>query len=65
MAWNPTHEGLLAVGGGEHDQIIRLYDFSLSTDIQHTIRLNTPITSLVWRQALPKNKSNVPIFDLS
>jgi len=26
MAWNPNQEGLLATGGGENDQIIRLFD---------------------------------------
>lgn len=52
MAWNPTHEGVLAVGGGTGDQIIRLYDLKANgKDVQHTIRCNNPITSLSWRKS--------------
>ena len=36
MAWSPNHEGVLATGGAENDQIIRMYDFKKSNDIQHT-----------------------------
>jgi hypothetical protein len=50
MAWNPNYEGLLATGGGIEDQIIRIYDCKVNKEIQHTIRCNTPITSLAWRK---------------
>jgi WD40 repeat protein len=50
MAWNPNHECVLATGGGDGDQIIRMYDFKKSNEIQHTIRCNSPITSIAWRK---------------
>jgi len=50
MAWNPNHECVLATGGGDGDQIIRMYDFKKSNENQHTIICNTPITSIAWRK---------------
>lgn len=32
-AWNPTQEGLLAIGGGTGDQIIRIYDFKKNKEV--------------------------------
>lgn len=56
MAWSPNYEGLLATGGGTDDQIIRIWDFKKSKEVQHTIRCNSQITSLGWRKS--KLKTN-------
>lgn len=51
LAWSPTHEGLLSTGGGINDQIIRLFDMkNRKSPLQHTIKCNSPITSLAWRK---------------
>lgn len=65
VAWNPNHEGVFAVGGSEGDQIIRLYDLKLSTDVQHTIKCNTPITSLAWRKGKLKATRQQLIEDVA
>lgn len=52
MAWNPHAEGLLATGGGVDDQIIRIWDFKNGgSDVIHSIKCNSQITSLNWRKA--------------
>ncbi|TNV83008.1 hypothetical protein FGO68_gene5618 [Halteria grandinella] len=59
LAWNPTHDGMLAVGGGQGDQIIRVYDFSKgSKDVLHTIKCNNPVQSLQWRKNPLKQSSD-------
>lgn len=53
ISWNPRHENLLATGGYEHDQIIRIWDMNLSEDdmMIHSIRCNSKVTSVGWRKA--------------
>jgi WD40 repeat protein len=46
MAWSPNYEGLLATGGGEQDNIIRIWDFKKSIDDQHSIKCNSEVTSV-------------------
>lgn len=65
VAWSPNHEGLLATGGTAGDQIIRIYDFKQSKDVQHTIRCNTHISSLAWRKTKLRSSKDQIIEDLS
>ncbi len=65
MAWSPNHECVLATGGGEGDQIIRMYDFKKSNEIQHTIRCNSPITQIAWRKTKLRTTRQQRIEDVS
>lgn len=65
MAWSPNHECVLATGGGEGDQIIRMYDFKKSNEIQHTIRCNSPITQIAWRKTKLRATHQQRIEDVS
>lgn len=66
VAWSPSHEGLLATGGGEADKIIRIFDLKCgSYEVQHTIRCNSPITSLSWRKTKLRPSKLEKIEDVS
>lgn len=53
IAWCPQKQGLLATGGGEGDQIIRLWDFvgKQPDYFVHSLKCSSPITSLGWRKS--------------
>ena len=66
LAWCPSHEGLLATGGGVGDQIIRIFDMkNRGRNLQHTIKCNTPITSLCWRKGRIRSTKEQVIEDIS
>jgi WD40 repeat protein len=54
ISWCPHKKGLLATGGGEGDQIIRLWDFVDGPEpdfFVHSLKCSSPITSIAWRKA--------------
>ena len=65
MAWSPNYEGVLATGGGQDDNVIRIWDFKKGKEDQHTIRCNSEVTSLQWRKTKLKSKQEVVVEDLN
>jgi WD40 repeat protein len=65
LSWSPNHEGVLATGGGQGDNIIRIFDFKKGTEVQHTIRCNSAITSLQWRKTRLRTTKQQRIEDVS
>ena len=54
LAWNPNKAGVLATGGGEGDNIIRLWDVNHEIPV-HAIRCTAPVTSLAWSKSNDKD----------
>ena len=66
MAWNPNHIGLLATGGGDDDNIIRLWNIKDSENpLVHTMQCNFGITSLTWRKGTPSSLKDKEIEDIN
>jgi len=66
LAWSPSHEGLLATGCGVGDQIIRIFDMkNQGNRLEHTIKCNTPVTSLCWRKGRVRTPKEQLIEDIS